>query len=61
MLYEVITVILLHEKDQEQPDPDDRRKLEITTLGHFGLAVDGKPLAVGKWKRKQSLVRNNFV
>jgi len=57
----VVAVILLHEKDQEQPDPDDRRKLEITTLGHFGLAVDGKPLAVGKWKRKQSLVLLKYL
>lgn len=57
----VVAVILLHEKDNSPAIPDEYPKLEVRTLGHFALGVDGKALAVDKWKRKQSLVLLKYL
>lgn len=52
---DAIAVVYVHGKDGQKDHPLTDPTLRIFTLGHFGLNVGAKDLAVEHWERKQSL------
>ncbi len=50
-----VAIVFLREDSAVSARPLPSEPLRIFTLGHFGLAVGGRGLAVEKWTRKQAL------
>lgn len=57
----MVAIVFLHEKEQEHIQMLPRGKLQVSTLGSFGLAVGGRDVTLQKWKRKQAVTLLKFL
>lgn len=57
----VVAVVFLHEQEQGHVQALPHETLQVFTLGGFGLAVGGRSVAFGKWKRKQAVMLLKYL
>ena len=57
----VVAVVFLREKEEQHVQVPKPGLLQIFALGKFGLAVNGRGIAVDKWKRKQAVTLLKFL
>ncbi len=57
----VVAVVFLREQGQQQVQAPQRGVLQIFALGKFGLAANGRGVAVEKWKRRQAVTLLKFL
>jgi PAS domain S-box-containing protein len=57
----VVAVVFLREKEEQHVQVPQSGLLQIFALGKFGLAANGRGIAVDKWKRKQAVTLLKFL
>ena len=57
----IVAVVFLREKEERHVQVPQRGALQIFALGKFGLAADGRGIAVEKWKRRQAVTLLKFL
>ena len=57
----VVAVVFLREKEEQHVHLPPRGVLQIFALGKFGLAANGRGVAVEKWKRRQAVTLLKFL
>ncbi|MCR4300064.1 MAG: winged helix-turn-helix domain-containing protein [Sulfuricaulis sp.] len=57
----VVAVIFLHEKEPGHIQAPPHGTMQVFMLGGFGLAVGGRGVDFGKWKRKQAVTLLKYL
>jgi PAS domain S-box-containing protein len=57
----VVAVVFLREKEEQPVRVPLRGVLQIFALGKFGLAANGRGVAVDKWKRRQAVTLLKYL
>mgnify|MGYP001259583685 CR=1 FL=1 len=57
----IVAIVFLHEKEERHVRVPLHGVLQIFALGKFGLAANGRGVAVDKWKRRQAVTLLKFL
>ena len=57
----VVAIVFLREKQERQAQTPRNGILQVFALGKFGLAANGRGIAIQKWKRRQAVTLFKFL